>query len=927
MTPARATSLLATLFVGACVTDPAPKTGPFELDLQTPELAFITDVNQCVEQPIEVSNAGDRPGKVSVHAPTWDCDDPGVFRVGAGSVTLPAGGSATLSVTYCPSADGTCNAVVPLSWSSSAGAAGTTEVALTGVGISPDDDLDGYTVSDGDCLDTDPTVHPDADESANDIDDDCDGTIDEGTEAYDDDGDGWTELQGDCDDADPHRSPGEPEVVDDEDQDCDGVVDNGTEVYDDDGDGYSEAEGDCVDTNPDRSPGAPETPDGVDNDCDGVVDDGTRAYDDDGDGVTEDGGDCDDTNPAVHPGAPETPDGEDRNCNGVVDDNTVVYDDDGDGWAEVDGDCNDYNADVSPGGEELANGMDDDCDGTVDEGTTAYDDDGDGMTEDAGDCDDGDPTVWPGATEVADGVDDDCDGVIDEGTTVYDDDGDGFSEDDGDCDDTNSDVGPDRPDDDTNGIDDDCDGLIDELDPPSVGLDEMSSADQAAAYASFGFAGADYGVDTLLEEIDWRDVYGENYITAVEDQGNCGSCTLFAGSGAIEGSLTIQADVATSLDLSEAWPAACASSLDYCGNFLDDYSDQVLGVGMVNESDLLYSDDCSWSSGSCNDNSALTCSGSASYFLADYHYVAAGDEDGAKAALHLGPILVSMSVYSDISTATEVSAYEPGASAVHRGYHAVVVVGYDDEGWLVKNSWGTRAHSSGYFKLAFGASDVLFQGAFLYEVQGGDLTAGLSKLNYGNIADVADLPNGTVCGLTHTRNGGSLCEGHDAQTSCPTGYTQRAGGDWGLSSGEGFYWCEVTSGTDSPDVSGLPDGTVCGLEHATNGPVAADCMGYDATAGSCPSGWTAMYGGDDGAAAGQGFYWCELTSGCEDASCLSTGQSGLACGLGYDTESHGRCLSESPVETEACPTGTTYHALGDWGRGSGECYAACSTDG
>jgi hypothetical protein len=141
-----------------------------------------------------------------------------------------------------------------------------------------DSDLDGVTIEDGDCLDSDDTIFPGAEEVPNQIDDNCDGLIDEGTDIYDDDGDGLSEVDGDCNDNDALVVPGIAETQNDIDDDCDGLVDEGSAVFDDDGDGYAELEGnieaDCNDEDPWVSPERVEDCDGVDNDCDGLIDEG-----------------------------------------------------------------------------------------------------------------------------------------------------------------------------------------------------------------------------------------------------------------------------------------------------------------------------------------------------------------------------------------------------------------------------------------------------------------------------------------------------------------------------------------------------------------------------------------------------------------------------------------------------------------------------
>lgn len=139
----------------------------------------------------------------------------------------------------------------------------------------------------------------------------------------DDDGDGYGDdadlEQIDCDDDDINSYPYATEINDGSDNDCDGTVDEGTDGGDDDEDGFSEDEGDCDDTNANTYPEAGESGDNLDNDCDGTVDEGTSLSDDDGDGFSETEDDCDDTDPAISPAAEELCDGEDNDCNGLKD--------------------------------------------------------------------------------------------------------------------------------------------------------------------------------------------------------------------------------------------------------------------------------------------------------------------------------------------------------------------------------------------------------------------------------------------------------------------------------------------------------------------------------------------------------------------------------------------------------------------------------
>ncbi|MCB9684255.1 MAG: hypothetical protein H6735_04340 [Alphaproteobacteria bacterium] len=170
-------------------------------------------------------------------------------------------------------------------------------------------DADGDGWYEGtDCDDTNADVFPGNTEIAcNGIDEDCDpATVDD----VDQDGDGISLCDGDCLDTDPNRSE-YFEVFHDRDNDGYGAGQPSTlcgfpPV------GASLVDGDCDDTDPRRFPGNPEVPyDGIDQDCDGIDLD-----DLDGDGVLY-AEDCDDEDPGRYPHLAEiTDDGIDQDCTG-----------------------------------------------------------------------------------------------------------------------------------------------------------------------------------------------------------------------------------------------------------------------------------------------------------------------------------------------------------------------------------------------------------------------------------------------------------------------------------------------------------------------------------------------------------------------------------------------------------------------------------
>jgi putative metal-binding protein/fibronectin type III domain protein len=132
--------------------------------------------------------------------------------------------------------------------------------------------------------------------------------VDNGPLDEDNDGDGFTEIEGDCDDVNNALKPGALEIFDGLDNNCDGTVDEG---WDEDCDGYkNEGIGglDCDDQdyyiNPDASDNDQNT---VDENCDGKYGDAsTGDSDEDGFALSGTEGavvDCDDSESFTFPGA------------------------------------------------------------------------------------------------------------------------------------------------------------------------------------------------------------------------------------------------------------------------------------------------------------------------------------------------------------------------------------------------------------------------------------------------------------------------------------------------------------------------------------------------------------------------------------------------------------------------------------------------
>jgi C1A family cysteine protease len=198
---------------------------------------------------------------------------------------------------------------------------------------------------------------------------------------------------------------------------------------------------------------------------------------------------------------------------------------------------------------------------------------------------------------------------------------------------------------------------------------------------------------TASNSLNWVDA---GAVTPPKSQGTCGTCWSFATVGMCESSLVLQGraynNFLSRIDLAEQYLLKCTSNSSCNGGYLETALDKALATGLPYESAYPYypfSTSYDLNYGLCYTRDLVKISNMSR--ISKYNV---GDD-----------VIIGMLQDGPVTAAVGSTGWEYYSAGIYRCPgtvpvdHAVLIVGYTSDYWLLKNSWGTSFGEEGFIRI------------------------------------------------------------------------------------------------------------------------------------------------------------------------------------------------------------------------------------
>ncbi|MBN2251268.1 MAG: PKD domain-containing protein [Candidatus Altiarchaeota archaeon] len=192
---------------------------------------------------------------------------------------------------------------------------------------------------------------------------------------------------------------------------------------------------------------------------------------------------------------------------------------------------------------------------------------------------------------------------------------------------------------------------------------------------------SEYWTGTIPLSFDWRNVGGKNFMTSVKSQGSCGSCWAHSVAGAMEGAYNVGMSTPSNLNLAEQYLVSSCFPTANCGGLSPAAIYSLINYLKING--IVDEPCCPYTAASTSCSSCL--SGCPDWQNRLWRAGGAGKVQRSR-----DKIREALICYGPLSTCSVNWA------------HCVVLVGYNANGWIIKNSWGTNWGSGGYGLIPYG---------------------------------------------------------------------------------------------------------------------------------------------------------------------------------------------------------------------------------